>query len=259
MLDSERSFETLVVERPSEGVVRVRLDRPATLNSIVRPMLAELEYVYRHLGDDPGVRVIVLSGNGRAFCAGADLEHPPGLVEPGVPEAEALRVVREGQHAIDAIRAAGAVTIAAVHAHAIGGGALLAIANDIRLATSSTRFSVPEVSLGVPLVWGGSALLSEEVGVSLARELIMFGRILDGAEARARGVFHDVLPDEQALERAVQARTEQLLSTSPLALQTTKSQFHRLSSGGEREDQDGELARYLQCMRRNWPAGGRGA
>ncbi|GEL21239.1 hypothetical protein PSU4_01930 [Pseudonocardia sulfidoxydans NBRC 16205] len=125
--------------------------------------------------------------------------------------------------------------MARIHGHAIGGGLLLAVANDIRVAERDTRFRVPEVASGIPLTWGSTPLLVEEVGASAAREMILFGTELRGDTAASVGLVHAVTDGLDALDAEVAHRVAHVAALRPEVVAVTKRQF-RLSGAAYSEE-----------------------
>jgi len=177
---------SLVVDR---AIARLMLERPEALNALNREMAAHLERALEHLEAARDVAAVVLSGRGRAFCAGNDIAEMPGLAPD---EAEALS--RRWQAIMDRFARLPQVTIAAVHGYALGGGCMLAAAQDLRLAGASARFGLPEVTLGFNPSYGIARLL-DVMGGAHARELLLTGRSIDAAEAHRMGLVTRVVPD----------------------------------------------------------------
>ncbi|MGB3896107.1 MAG: enoyl-CoA hydratase/isomerase family protein, partial [Mycolicibacter sinensis] len=130
----------------------------------------------------------------------------------------------------EAIEAMRAVTVARLHGHCVGGGVVLAAACDLRVAAEDTRFSIPEVDLGIPLAWGGIPRLVREIGPALTKELVMTCRPFDAAEAKAAGFVNGVVP-EADLDAEVDALVENLVGKSALTLCGTKRQVNAVSEG----------------------------
>jgi len=196
----------------------ITLNRPEKLNPLSLETLGELTEAARRLDARPEVRVVVLSGRGRAFSAGADV----GSFAAGQEQAPALREAADaGRVMAEAIESMRALTIAAIHGHCVGGGVVLAAACDLRLAAESTRFAIPEVDLGIPLAWGGIPRLVREIGPAMTKELVLTCRPFTAEEGRALGLINRVLPDEE-LERAAEELAEELARKSALTLTATK-------------------------------------
>jgi enoyl-CoA hydratase/carnithine racemase len=177
------------------AVARLTLERPEALNALNRTMAQALEHILTHLERSRNVGVVVVSGRGRAFCAGNDIAEMPTL-----GPAEARTLSRRWQKIMDRFARLPQVTIAAVRGYALGGGCMLAVAQDLRIAEASARFGLPEVTLGFNPSYGIARLL-DIVGGGPARDLLLTGRAVDAAEALRMGLVTRVVPDGE-LERA---------------------------------------------------------
>jgi len=211
------SFDTILVDaRGARG--EIRLNRPEKLNPLGTLTLRELARAARWLDERPEVKVVIVGGEGRAFSAGADVsafagaEGDPGAIREA---ADAGRLMAE---ALEAMRA---VTIARIHGHCVGGGVVLAAACDLRVAAEGTRFSIPEVDLGIPLAWGGIPRLVREIGPAMTRELVMTCRPFSAREARELGFVNRVV-EEDELEPVVEELADALARKSSLTLRATK-------------------------------------
>ncbi|MBV9664354.1 MAG: enoyl-CoA hydratase/isomerase family protein [Actinobacteria bacterium] len=200
----------------------ITLNRPDKLNPLSTTTLQELAAAANWFDERPEVKVVVVSGNGRAFSAGADL----GGFAGGGGEASVLETrgnVEWGRRMADAIEGMTAVTVARIHGHCVGGAVVLASACDLRVAADSTRFSIPEVDLGIPLTWGGIPRLIRELGPAMTKELVMTCRPFDAIEAKEIGFVNRVVPAER-LDAEVDELVGQLLSKSAFTLSATKQQ-----------------------------------
>ena len=207
-------FETLIVEADGR-LGRIQLNRPDSLNPLSTTCLEELVAAAAWFDAQPDVRAVVVHGAGRAFSAGADLASFGGD-DVGVPRDAA----DAGRRMAEAVEAMEAVTIAAIHGHCVGGGVVLAAACDLRVAAESTRFSIPEVDLGIPLAWGGIQRLVREIGPAATRDLVLTCRPFSAAEAHALGMLNRVTEDGAHLDEA-HALAEQLAAKSALTLRAT--------------------------------------
>ena len=178
-----RAPATLHRSVDADGLGRLVLARPDVLNAMSTQMLGEIADAITWF-DERDVDVVVVSGEGRAFCAGFDRD------EMASPTFEPTAAMRLGAAMAATVESAAAVTIAAVHGHCVGGGLVLATACDLRLAADDTRFAIPEVDLGLPLGWGGIPLLVRELGPTRTRELVMTCRPFDATEAHDHGAGH---------------------------------------------------------------------
>jgi enoyl-CoA hydratase len=208
------------VEHPRDGVTLVRLNRPDRLNALTTPMMRLFVDVLREVDRDPGCRVVVLTGAGRGFCAGADLANFTEDAE------DDHAVTWDTQKAFSevtlAMRAIRAPIIAAVNGPATGGGLVFALASDIRFAAESARFGAAFVRIGLSASdMGCGWLLNRVVGAGRAHELLLTGRIIDAAEAERIGLVSEVVAGEQLLDRVL-AECELIVRNTPLGVELTK-------------------------------------
>jgi len=208
------TFETLRIEH--EGRIgRITLNRPEKLNPLSTLCLEELALAAAWFDGQDAIRVVVVTGAGRAFTAGADLSaFTAGDSSIARSGADAGRLMAE------AIEGMQAVTIAAIHGHCVGGGVVLAGACDFRVAAESTRFSIPEVDLGIPLAWGGIPRLVREIGPAATRDLVMTCRPFTTLEAHVRG-FVTRMVDDDKLVAEVEDLAATLADKSSLTLRST--------------------------------------
>ncbi len=190
------NFETIKVS--TQGPVgRLILNRPERLNAMGVTMLQELIEAAHAFDREPEVRVVIVSGEGRAFCAGVDLRDPAiALAAPqsGRSWIERRESAQLGLRMVDAIEQMRATTIAQVHGHVVGGGVVLMAVCDLRVAAEDAVFSIPEVELGVPLTWGAIPRLVREIGPARTKELVMTCRPFTPREAEAAGFLNRVVP-----------------------------------------------------------------
>jgi enoyl-CoA hydratase len=198
---------------PGDDRVVVELHRPAQRNAINAAMVAELHRICADLEDQP--RVLIVSGAGSDFAAGADIAE---LRHRG--RDEALAAINRS--VFDRIAALPLPTIAAVEGNALGGGAELAYACDLRIAGAGARFGNPEPGLGILAAAGASYRLTDLVGKSMAKQIILGGRILDAQAALGCGLVGDIVNAGTAL-RAACALADRMTRLSPLALRLSKA------------------------------------
>ena len=202
---------TLRVEEQDDRVVVV-LDRPEVRNAIGADMVADLQAVCASLEAQP--RVLVLTGAGGVFAAGADIRQ---LRERR--REDALAGINSGL--FERIARLPMPTVAAVDGHALGGGAELAYACDFRLATPRARFGNPEPQLGILAAAGASWRLRDLVGEPLAKDVLLAGRVLDGEQAHRAGLLTELV-EPDALLPAAHALVDRVLRSDHLALRLTK-------------------------------------
>lgn len=212
------THETLDVVRDGP-VLQVQLARPEVRNAFNGRLVEELQLVFRELDLDDEVRVVVLSGKGRSFCAGADLAwmQEQAALEPEANERSAEWMARM----FLSIARCRKPVVGRIHGHALGGGTGLTAAVDIALCTADCQFGLTEVKLGiVPAVI--SPFVLQKIGPGHARRLFLSGERFDGAEAQRLGLVHRALPDEPALDAALRQTITELLTSGPLALASAK-------------------------------------
>lgn len=198
-----RSYATLRTERRDGGVAVVTLDRPDRLNAITFEMFEELAALCAEVAADDGIRVLVLTGAGRAFCAGLDLAEAATL--PGMTAVEMTEGQQSWADAVAAFHRLPKPVIAAVNGAAAGAGFSLALAADIRLAAPGARFNAAFVRIGLSGGdCGSSYFLPRVVGLGRASEILMTGRFVGADEAAAIGLVNRVVPAAELLGAAVE-------------------------------------------------------
>jgi enoyl-CoA hydratase/carnithine racemase len=236
------------------AVLTVTLDRPEQLNAQTPATWAALTAVGQSLDDD--VRVVIVRGNGRAFSAGldrslfsADPDVRGGLGDLGrMPEDLAQERIRGYQAAFRWLRSPGIVSVAAVHGHAIGAGAQLALACDLRVFTEDAQLRLPETTLGLVPDLTGTSTLVELIGYSRAMELCLTGRAMGAAEARAVGIANLVVPPanlDATIGDLVAALTAPPVGASRATAALIRSAVHNTpeqQDAAERAAQVGRLA-----------------
>ena len=209
----------LRVERPSPGAVLLTLANPAQRNAMSPPMTEAWESTIGELAADRDVRVVVVTGEGSAFCSGGDPRWIAG--EPDAPVHRLRDRMLGFYRSWLSVRRLEVPTIAAINGPAVGAGLCLALACDIRYASASARMSVPFVRLGMHAGMGASYTLPNVVGEARARELLLTGRMVDAEEALRIGLVTSVTPDEQFLETVLETAAG-IAATAPIASRLTK-------------------------------------
>ena len=203
------SYDTLLVERSDEGYATIVLNRPDKLNTLSIQLRKELTAAVDALEADPGVRVLILTGAGRAFTAGLDLDE---WALPGVTAAAAYE-----HDAVATLQRFSGPVIGAINGLAITGGVEIALACDVLIASSAARFADTHVKVGLLPGWGGSARMVERIGLHRAKELALTGRFLNADEALAWGFVNRVVAPDQ-LRAEAEAMARQMLAGVPEAL-----------------------------------------
>ncbi|MFI5399577.1 MAG: enoyl-CoA hydratase/isomerase family protein [SAR324 cluster bacterium] len=243
-------FETILYG-VRDGIAEIRLNRPQRLNAVVQRLYDELNRALSQAEDDREVRAVLLTGEGRAFCAGADLkEHKAGRT--AFDRREYLR----GEQAVcKRLMLLRKPVVAAVNGFALGAGAEIAIACDFIVMAEGARLGFPEIGLGAFLGGGSTYLLPRLVGLAKAREMVFFGERIGGAEANRIGLACRVFPDDGFLDRA-RTFARELAGKAPFSMQLAKEQ---LNLGAERT-LDAALIAELEGMTfcsttRDWQEG----
>ena len=209
--------KTLIIEKEG-GVDYLTLNRPNELNTLNDALISELREYFGNLYFDRSVRIVVLRGAGKAFCAGLDLKSVKANVSPDIT----LKTQREISEIIIRMRRCPQPIISVIHGAACGGGFALALASDIRIASDKAKMNAAFIKIGLSgCDVGVSYLLPRLVGTSVASELILTGRFIDAERALRTGLVSEVVSSEQ-LPQAVKSLVDDMLATSPLGLRLTK-------------------------------------
>jgi enoyl-CoA hydratase len=207
---------------PRQGVVMLTMNRPWALNAMTSALVTDLHQHLEVIALDPEIRVVVLTGAGRGFCAGLDLGgygEAPGPPRPGRPQA-GLAVQRHIASLITHMRSIPQPVIAAVNGPAAGGGFALVLGSDIRLAAPTARFNAAFIKIGLSACdIGTSWLLPRLVGVARAQELMLTGRVFDAHEALRIGLVVDIAEDVVA---AALHRADLVMANAPFGVALTK-------------------------------------
>lgn len=239
--------DTLLWKR-DKGIAVFTLNRPERLNALSLPMVEELHRALDELNRDLETRVLILTGMGRAFCAGTDLQEGLDWYEPVGKVQGRYRLQQRVAGLTLRLREIPQPVIAAVHGPASGGGFSLSVASDIRIADETARFNAAFVRIGAS---GGdlgiSWLLPRIVGASGASELLYTGRFLDAAEAKAMGLVSRVVPEGQDVEAAVELARE-IMQNSPFGIRMTKELLNMsLDTPGLRRHMEIENRTQILC------------
>lgn len=221
------TFESLRIDHPAEGVARLTLDRPARLNALTWEMVEEVHAALQAIGRDRAVRVLVLTGAGRGFCAGLDIRQREDALGTGddIVDVYARQELVAGL-AI-ALRDLRQPVIAAINGPASGGGFSLALAADIRLCAPEARFNAAFVRIGLSGGdVGASYLLPRVVGHGIASELLLTGRQVGAEEALRIGLANRIV-EADALEAEALALAAEIAANSPWGVEMTKQVLRR--------------------------------
>ncbi|MHA4853659.1 MULTISPECIES: enoyl-CoA hydratase/isomerase family protein [unclassified Rhodococcus (in: high G+C Gram-positive bacteria)] len=213
----------LLVSEPATGVAMITLNRPESLNALTWPLIDELRRVLSEVHRQHDVRVVVLTGAGRAFCAGSDVGGARGRSDVDIPTR--FEAQRRTSGLALAVRQLRQPVIAAINGPAVGAGLGLALATDVRIAGESGSFRDGAIRMGLSACEGGiSWSLPRLVGTSNALELMLTNRLVSAGEAERRGIVSAVHPDDELLPAAIDMAA-QIAGFSPFGLEATKEAF----------------------------------
>ena len=201
----------------TDGVAVVTIDRPEALNALNDEVLAALEGAFHALGNDRGLRAVILTGAGKAFVAGADVR---AMAEYSLVQARAF--AHRGQRVLSLIEDFPHPVIAAVNGFALGGGCELAMACDLRIASDKAKAGQPEVNLGVIPGFGGTQRLARILGRSAAKYLLFTGEIIGAQRALELGLFNEVVAPEELMPRCL-AIAAVIAGKAPIAVSHCKA------------------------------------
>jgi len=230
----------------ADGVATITLNRPDKLNAFIGHMRRDLAEALEHAGSDRNTRVVIITGAGRAFCAGGDIAFMAELMQRRDAE-EFSRILGAGRRVILAIRQMTKPVIAAINGPASGAGCNLALACDLRIAANTATFSQSFAKVGLHPDWGGTYFLPRLVTPNKACELFFLGESIDAAEAARLGIVNQVVAPEE-LESAAMELAQRLRAAPPIALAAAKHAVY-MSQTAELE----EMLRYeteaqLRCF-----------
>lgn len=210
------AYETLLYE-VEDGVALITINRPKALNALSPLVVEEMGQALETAAADEAVRVIVFTGGGKAFVAGADI-----AVMAGYSALEGKNFSLKGQRVLNMIGQLPQPVIAAVNGYALGGGCELAMACDFIYASEAAKFGQPEINLGIIPGFGGTQRLARRVGPAMAKELCLTGAMLDAQEAKALGLVNKVFPAEELMGETMKV-ARQMAQKGRVALREIKT------------------------------------
>ena len=224
-------YKKLIIQ--DNGAVRViKINNPEALNALNTAILKELDAAFTEVAEDNGILAVVLTGEGRAFVAGADISE---MKSKNAIEGEIFGKL--GASVFRKIDLLPKPVIAAVNGFALGGGCELAMSCDIRLASAKAKFGQPEVGLGITPGFSGTQRMPRLIGMGKAKELIYTADIIDAAEAYRIGLVNHVYEPEALMEEAMKM-AEKIASKAPIAVKNSKEAINR----GIQTDMDSAVA-----------------
>ena len=196
----------------SNGILTITLNRPEKLNALSQDVLRALHEVFNRAKENPEVKALLITGEGKAFCAGADINR---LAECDAQTG--YQFACDGQATFKLLATLGKPSLAAVNGYAFGGGCELAIAATLRIAATTAKFGQPEVKLGVIPGYGGTQRLARLIGKGRALDLCLTGRFIDAQTALQWGLVSDVVEPGELMCRSKQFLRD-ILAMAPLAV-----------------------------------------
>lgn len=210
-----------VITDTASGVLHISLNRPDQLNALSQAVLEQLSSLFDEAKNNDSIKAILLSGEGRGFCAGADIKQLQALNGK-----QGLHFARYGQDVFRRLELIGKPSLAAIHGFAFGGGCELAMSATLRIAANTTVFGQPEIKLGVIPGFGGTQRLSRLIGKGRALEICLTGRRFSAEEALQWGFLNEVTTPELLLPRAMEI-LQSLTQLAPFAQQTIIDTIHQ--------------------------------
>lgn len=203
------------------GILHISLNRPEQLNALSEAVLQQLADCFHTAKHDRNIKAVLLTGEGKGFCAGADIKQLATL-----NGTRGVEFARRGQAVFNQLEMVGKPSLAAVHGFAFGGGCELAMAATIRIATEKTVFGQPEIKLGVIPGFGGTQRLARLIGKGRALKLCLTGERFTAQDALQWGLITDIVPEDRLIQHATALLTE-LTALSPVALAAIIDVIHR--------------------------------
>jgi enoyl-CoA hydratase len=217
----DNTNDVIKLSYPETGVLQITLNRPEQLNALSHDLLQRLFHVFHDAKYDTAVKAILLTGAGKAFCAGADIKQLASLTGQ-----DGLSFARFGQAAFRNLELLGKPSLAAIHGFAFGGGCELAMAATLRIAANNAVFGQPEIKLGVIPGFGGTQRLSRLIGKGRALEICLTGRRFSAEEAFKWGIVNELTAPEDLLQRSL-AILKELVQLGPIAMQSIMTVIHQ--------------------------------
>ena len=221
MTESATTFDNLLLEQVEPGIYCLTINRPKVMNALSPDVLDELMAAITVVGSDADARVLLITGAGKAFVAGADIS---AMQQYNTMQGQAF--ARQGMAVFHALEALPVPVIAVVNGYSLGGGCELAMSCDWILASDKAVFGQPEVNLGIIPGFGGTQRLPRLVGRAMAMELIVSGRMVKADEAKQIGLANHVYPADSLMDEALKL-ARLIASKGPIAVRLAKEAVQR--------------------------------
>jgi methylglutaconyl-CoA hydratase len=248
-------FETITVEQDARGVVTLTMNRPDKHNALTAQMMADMTQAAAQLGADPTVRVVVLTGAGRSFCAGGDLGWMQSQIKADAPTRR--REAGKIAHMLQALNTMPKPLIGKVQGNALGGGVGMACVCDIAIGVEGAKFGLTETKLGLIPATIGPYVIAR-MGEARARRVFMNSRIFKGAEAADLGILAKSVA-AQDLDAAVEAEVAPYLACAPQAVAAAKALARRFGPTIDTEAIEASIDALIACWDGEESAEGIGA
>jgi len=234
---------TTVLYEKNDNIAIITLNRPERLNAITQALLTGLIEQLQTARKDDEIVAVILTGAGRAFCAGEDLKETSAgkTFEQWVKETDGLQQVQR------VVLALGKPLIAAVPGYALGGGCEFAMSCDIRIAAEEAKFGFPETEVGLTITTAGTKLLSQLVGLGKAKELVFTGDFIDAREALRIGLANRVVAADNLMDQAL-AMARKIGAKSPLALKLSRIAIDQGLHASFEQTLELEASHLLTCV-----------
>jgi enoyl-CoA hydratase len=237
----------MIIIDPKDPIVTITIDRPQFLNTLTHELILKLTEAITHWGGRKGTRLIILTGNGpKAFVGGVDVRAMMDLDPEG-----AERFITDLHCCFQAIRQAEPLVIASVNGFALGGGMEMVAACDLRIASDTARFGMPEVRVGIPSVIE-AALLPRLIGLGRAAEMVYSGEMIDATEAERIGLIHKRVPPAD-LQAATLKWADQLLQNGPTAMILQKKLIAQWMESTLSDSITAGIRAFKECFRTREP------
>ena len=240
-------MSTTVLYETDGPVATITLNRPDRLNAMNRELMTTAVEVFEKAASDPAVRVLILTGAGKGFCAGGDLAgFAGGEFKQPQPIEQRIAELRRSMRTSQILRESDMVTIAAINGACAGAGFSWALACDLRYAAASAKFSSAFLNAGLSGDFGGSYSLTHILGTAKARELYLLAERFDAAEAERIGLVSRTLPDAELMNH-VRGVARRLADSAPIALREIKRNLNDAMRLSFSEALDREADRHSRC------------
>lgn len=217
----QNNNEIVQISLLEDGILQISLNRPDYLNALSMEVLKRLQHIFHEAKHDILVKAILLTGEGKGFCAGADIKELASLTGP-----QGHAFARFGQQVFSDLECLGKPSLAAIHGFALGGGCELAMSAALRIASAPTVFGQPEIKLGVIPGFGGTQRLSRVIGKGRAMQVCLLGGRFKAEEARQWGLINEVTAPEDLLPRAMDLLKE-LIQLPSFALESVMTVINK--------------------------------